>query len=107
VTREVRSEVLLDSNGTDTRATTTVGNTEGLVEVEMADISANVTRRAETNLSVHVGTIHVDETTVLVNKLTDLLDLGLENTEGRGVSDHDSSKLISVLDTLGLEILNV
>jgi hypothetical protein len=107
VTRQVRSKVALNGNRTDTRATTTVGNTEGLVEVKMADISANVTRRAKTNLRVHVGTVHVDETTVLVNKVADLLDLGLKDTESGGVSDHDSSKLIGVLGTLGLEVLNV
>ncbi|KAI6753363.1 hypothetical protein HG531_005532 [Fusarium graminearum] len=107
VTRQVRSEVLLDGNRTDTRATTTVGNTEGLVEVKMADISADITRRAKTDLGVHVGTVHVDETTVLVNKIADLLNLGLKDTKGGGVGNHDSSELISVLDTLGLEILNV
>lgn len=107
VAREIGGKVLLDSDRTNTRATTTVGDTEGLVEVQMADISTDVTRAAETDLGVHVGTVHVDETTVLVNKVAHLLDLGLENTKGTGVGDHDGGKLISVLGALGLEILNV
>jgi hypothetical protein len=105
--REVRGKVRLDSDRANTRATTTVGNTEGLVEVEMADISANVTGAAETNLGVHVGTVHVDETAMLVDEVADLLDLGLEDTKGGRICNHDASKFIRVLDTLGLEILDV
>ncbi|KAI6775833.1 hypothetical protein HG530_002591 [Fusarium avenaceum] len=105
--REVRGKVRLDSDRANTGATTTVGNTEGLVEVEMADISADVTGAAETNLGVHVGTVHVDETAMLVDKVADLLDLGLEDTKGGRVCNHDASKFIRVLDALGLEILDV
>jgi hypothetical protein len=107
VTGEVRSKMLLNSDRANTGTTAAVGNTEGLVEVEMADISTNVTGAAKTDLGVHVGTVHVDETAMLVDKITDLLDLRLEDTESRGIGNHDSSKLISVLDTLGLQILDI
>jgi hypothetical protein len=107
VAGEVRSKMLLNSDRANTGTTTAVGNTEGLVEVEMTDISTNVTGAAETNLSVHVGTVHIDKTAMLVDKITDLLNLRLEDSESRGISNHDSSKLISVLGTLGLEILDI
>jgi hypothetical protein len=107
VTGEIRSKMLLNSDRANTGTTAAVGNTEGLVEVEMADISTNVTGAAKTDLGVHVGTVHVDETAMLVDKITDLLDLRLEDTESRGIGNHDSSKLISVLDTLGLQILDI
>jgi hypothetical protein len=107
VAREIGGKVLLDSNRANTRATASVRDTEGLVEVQMADVSANITRAAETDLGVHVGTVHVDETTVLVDEIAHLLDLGLKDTEGAGVGDHDGGKLVSVLGALGLEILNI
>jgi hypothetical protein len=102
MTREVRGKVRLDSDRANTGATTTVGNTEGLVEVKMADISADVTRTAEADLGVHVGTVHVDEAAMLVDEVADLLDLGLEDTKGGRVCNHDASEFIGVLDTLGL-----
>ena len=107
MTRQERSEVLCDTNGTDTRATATVRNTEGLVKVQMADIGTNFTRRTEADLSVHVGTVHVDLTTVLVNKITGLLDLRFKHTESARVCDHDCTKLLAVLLTLGLQICHV
>lgn len=104
---EEGGEDVLDADGSDTGATTSVGNTEGLVEVEMADIGANGTRRGQANLSVHVGTVHVDETAVLVDEVTGPSNIGLEDTVGAGVGDHNGTKLVSVLLALGLEIHHV
>ena len=71
---EEGSKVRLDTDGSHARATATVGDTEGLVQVEMAHICAIVTRAAETDLGVHVGTIEVDLATKLVDELAGILD---------------------------------
>lgn len=96
--------MLCDTDGSDTGASTTVRNTEGLVQVEMADISTDLTRRAKANLCVHVGTIHVNLATVLVNDSASLLDLRLEDTECARVSDHEGTEFLTVLLALGLEV---
>src|SRR5690606_37844340 len=54
--REVRGH----SNRPHARPTATVRNTEGLVQVQVADISPNITRATEPNLGIHVGPIHID-----------------------------------------------
>ena len=94
---EVRSKVILDADGANSRATTTVRDTESLVKVQVANISAEGTRRGQTNLSIHVGTVHVDLATILVNNVANLANLGLEDTERARVGNHNSTKLISVL----------
>jgi hypothetical protein len=57
---EERSKVLSNTDGSHTGSTATVRNTEGLVKVQVANISANVTRAAKSDLSIHVGSIHVN-----------------------------------------------
>lgn len=102
--RQVGSEMLLDANGADTRATTTVGDTERLVEVQVADISTKSTGRGQANLCIHVCAIHVNLATILVNNIADLADLRLKYTIGTGVGDHDGSELSLVLLALGFEV---
>ena len=99
--------MLCDTDGADSGSTTTVGNTECLVEVEMADVSANLARRAETDLGVHVGSVHVHLAAVVVDNLASLLDTGFVNTEGTGVCNHDGRELVLVLLALGFEIREV
>lgn len=105
--RQERLKVLLDTDGSNTRATTTVGNAEGLVQVQVADISTESARGGEANLSVHVGTVHVDLATVLVDELANLANLGLEDTVGARVGNHDGTEVISVFLALGLEISEI
>lgn len=45
----------------------------------MADVSTDHAGRAEADLGVHVGAIHLDLSTVLVDQLTRSLDLGLQD----------------------------
>jgi hypothetical protein len=42
------------------RATATVGNAEGFVQIQVADIRAEVAGTAETHLGIHVRAVHVD-----------------------------------------------
>lgn len=105
--RQERLEVRLDANGANTRATTAVGNTEGLVKVQVANVSTESSRRSKTNLSIHVGTVHVDLTAVLVDKIASLADTRLKDTESAGVCDHEGTKLLLVLLALGLKISKI
>ncbi|VUC29849.1 unnamed protein product [Clonostachys rosea] len=107
MTREEGGEVAADADGTDSRAAAAVGDAEGLVEVEVADVGADVTGAAEADLGVHVGAIHVDLAAVLVDDAADLLDLWLEDAKRAGVGDHDGGDVLGVLLALGLEVGDV
>ena len=95
------------TNSTNTWTTTSVRHTEGLVEVEVADISTNVTGRGETDLGVHVGTIHVDLSTSGVDHVDHLLNILIEDTVGGRIGDHVAGKDVLVLVDLVLEVLHV
>ena len=64
------------------RAAAAVGDAEGLVQVEVADVGADVARAAEPDLRVHVGAVHVDLPAVLVHDRADLPDRPLEHAVG-------------------------
>ena len=99
--------MLLNANRTDTRAASTVGNTECLVQVQMADIGSQSTRGSKANLCVHVGAVHVDLAAVVVDLLADVDDIRFEHTESAWVGNHNGCQLIFVLLALGLEIGHV
>ncbi|CAH0038163.1 unnamed protein product [Clonostachys rhizophaga] len=107
VAGEEGGEVAADADGTYSRAAAAVGDAEGLVEVEVADVGADVAGAAEADLGVHVGAVHVDLAAVLVDDAADLLDLGLEDAKGAGVRDHDGGDVLGVLLALGLEVGDV
>lgn len=81
-------EVNFSTDRTNTGTTTTVRDSEGLVQVEMTNVSADVTWRGKTELSVKVGTIHVDLTALFVDNFTDLLDSSLKHAMCGWVGDH-------------------
>jgi len=74
--------MLPDADRSKTRTTTSVGDAEGLVEIQVADICANHSGRCDAKLSIHVGTIHVDLPTILMHRVADLLDAILKKRTG-------------------------
>ena len=55
------------ADGAHARAAAAVGNAEGLVQVQVADVGADVAGPAEADLGVHVGAVHVDLAAVAVD----------------------------------------
>ena len=88
-------------------ATTAMRDAESLVQIEMADIGPDIAGRAETDLSVHVRSVHVDLSPRLVDQSTDLLDAGLEDPVGGRVRDHEGRETITMLSDLRLQICEV
>lgn len=101
---KVRSQVRLDTDGAHTGSSTSMGDAEGLVQVQVADISTNVTGRGQTDLGVHVGSVHVDLASVGMNDLAGIRHSVLKDTEGRGVGDHEGREAVRVLGGLGLQV---
>ena len=71
-----------DSDWANTWATTTVGNTEGFMQIQVRDIAAKFTRLADTNHGIEIGAIDIYLTAMIVNNATDLCDLLFEHTVG-------------------------
>ena len=84
-----------------------VGDAESLVQVQVADVRADVARAAETDLGVHVGAVHVDLAAVLVDDPADLPDRALEDAVGRRVGDHQRGERVAVCGGLGPEVLQI
>lgn len=70
----------------------------------MADICADITGAAESDLGVHIGTIHVDLSAVLVDHVADLADAFFKDAMCRGISDHERAEFGGMLGGFVLEV---
>lgn len=93
-------KMLLVTNGSDSWSTTSVRNRESLMKIQVAYVSTDQTWGGKTKLSVHVRTIHVNLTTIPVDRVAAILDRAFEYTMGRWVSNHDTGEFFGEL--LGL-----
>ena len=107
VSGEVGGEVRSNADGTNSGSSSSVGNAESLVEVQVANISTDGSRAGKSNLSVHVGSVHVNLSSSIVDAVADLDDVLLEDSKGGRVGDHEASEVVAVLCNLGLEVLHV
>ena len=71
VTGQERRQMGGHADGTHARAAAAVGDAEGLVEVEVADVGAEVARPAKAHHGVHVGPVQVDLSALLVDDVAD------------------------------------
>jgi hypothetical protein len=80
-----------DADGAHAGAAAAVGDAEGFVQVEMADVGADVAGAAEADLGVHVGAVHVDLAAVAwtISQMSDLL----EDAVGAGIGDHQGGEI--------------
>ena len=81
----------LHSDGSHSGSTSSVGDTERLVKVEMGHIPTIVSGTTETYLGIHVGSINIDLSSMSVYIVTDLPDAVLKHPTGGGVGDHHGS----------------
>ena len=75
-------QVCLYANRAHAGATTAVRNAKGFVQVQVADVAANIAWAGQANHGIHVGPINIDLPTVIMRNLTNLLNGRLENTVG-------------------------
>ena len=68
---------------------------EGLVQVDMHNIEAHVSRTDHTEHRVHVGAVVVEQAAACMDELRDLADLSFEETESIRVRHHDSGDIVS------------
>jgi multimeric flavodoxin WrbA len=84
-------------NRTNTRATSSVRNAEGLVEIEMSNIGSESAWAADTDQGVEVGTVQVHLPTMAVERCRqcDEKGWGLCRSEGRCVIEDDFAEVVS------------
>src|SRR6185312_4305587 len=73
VSGQERRQVRGDADRSHAGAAAAVRDAEGLVQVDVADVGADVAGAAEADLRVQVGAVHVDLAAVLVDDGADLL----------------------------------
>ena len=82
-----------------------MGDAEGLVQVEVADIGTEGTRTAQPHLGIEVGPIEVHLAPVPMHHRADLTDAGFKHAVGGGVGDHQRRQPVGVLGRLRRQIL--
>ena len=106
VRQELR-EVRADRDRTDARAATAVRDAEGLVQVQVRHVAAELARRGQADHRVHVRAVDVHLAAVRMDDLADLADVLLEHAVRRRVRDHDCSEVLRVRVGLRLQIGDV
>ena len=96
-----------DRDRSHARPAAAMRDAEGLVQVDVADVGADLRRLGEAGERVQVGAVHVDLAAGGVHRLADLHDRLLEHAVRRRVGDHQRGEPRAVLGDLALEIRQV
>ncbi len=94
-------------NGTHTGTAATVRTCKRLVQVQMAHVGSHVSGAGEANLCVHVGTVHIDQSTGTVDDINNFQNTLFESTVSGRISNHDAGQIVLVLLHLCLEVVDV
>ena len=96
-----------NTNGANAGTAAAVGNAECFVQVEMADIRAEISGPAEAHLGIHVGSVHVNLAPVGVNEFTNFADALLKNSVRTRIRHHERCQVGGVLVHLGAQIIEI
>ena len=96
-----------NGDGTDTGAAPSVGDAEGLVQVEVADVGTEASGTGDAHEGVEVGAVEVDLPSGVVHGGADVADGLLEHAVGRRIGDHQRGDRVGVLFELGVEVVEV
>ena len=102
-----RDQMGLHADGPHAWSTAAVRDAEGLVQVEVAHVGADVARACEPDQRVQVGAVEIDLAAMRVDDVADLPDAPLEHAVRRRIGDHAGRKPFPVQFGLGAEILDV
>ena len=78
-----------------------VWNTECLVQIEMANVCANLARSHESNERIEIRSVHIDLAAVLMNNLAEFANAFFENAVRAGIGDHTRRQILRMLMCLG------
>ena len=78
---------------------------EGLVQVDVQNVDAEISRPRDAHHRVEVRPIHVDQRAARVKDFSDLCDLTFEDTQRVRIGHHDGSDVV-VHDLLQMDEVN-
>jgi hypothetical protein len=88
----------------DTRSAAAMRDAEGLVQVQVGHIAAELAGLRQAHERVEVGTVHVDLAAGRMDGVADLTDVGVVNAVRGRVGDHDRRENILVRLNLGVQV---
>ena len=95
----------LQRRSTNSWATTTVGDAEGLVEIQVANVRPISTRPTEAHLGIEIGAIEIHLATVGMHQVTDAANPRFKHPMGGWIGDHQGRESVGMLRHAGGEIL--
>ena len=104
---QMRRKMRLDADRPDARPAAAMRDAEGLVQVHVADIGADIARTSEADQRVEVGAVEIDLAAMLMNERADVARAFLEHAMRRRVGDHQRREPVGVLLGLRLEVGDV
>src|SRR6185369_17300670 len=85
-----RFQLVRATAGTGTRAAATMGRREGLMEIQMNYVDAHIAGASNADERIHIGAIHVNQTTGVMNDAANLLNVLLKQSECVWIGQHQS-----------------
>ena len=104
---QVRRQVGAHRDRADARAAAAVRDAEGLVQVEVRDVAAELARLGVAEQRVEVGAVDVDLAAVVVDDLAQVGDGVLVGAVRRRVGHHDRGQVVGVRLALGAQVVEV
>ncbi|MNT74366.1 hypothetical protein D3C72_2131790 [compost metagenome] len=65
---------------TNTRTTATVRNCKSLVKIQVTNVCPDIPRTCESNLRIHIRTVHINLPAVIVRQLCNFFDIRIEES---------------------------
>ena len=96
-----------DADRTHARTATAVRNAERFVQIQVANIRADIAWARDANLRIHVGAVHIDEPAVGVNDVTQFANAIFEHAVRTWVRHHAGREILSVKFRLHLQVGNI
>ena len=91
---QVRRQPLRGADRASARPAAAVGRAEGLVQVQVTNVEAQVAQLHPAQQGVHVGPVAVDQPARLVDDAADLDDVGVEQAQGAGQRYHHPGQAV-------------
>ncbi|OIQ68407.1 hypothetical protein GALL_500010 [mine drainage metagenome] len=103
----MRRQMRLDPDRPHSRPATAMRDGKGFVQVEVADVTADLAGFCQPDHRVHIGAVDIDLPAILVRDLANLPHRFLENAVGGGVGDHAGGKVFARLCRPRAEIIQI
>src|SRR5690606_11274343 len=89
-------QMLAHTNRAHARAATTVGNTEGFMQVQVRDVPTELARSGNADPCVHISAVDIDLTPHRGNHIAQFSDAFFKDAVSRAIVDPDAANLLTV-----------